>query len=165
MKRHLRINALWLSVGALLFVAAVFLFPEKCDPPRFTFDQYNSIQPGMTLDQVEAILGCKSGDYVPKDYWRSKSLMHGTTHHSGFRPENDEHSEYLLAWSGLSADAYPYSGAPILDIRLWFDSHGKVSRKDWSEDRVHRGYSLVTFYAIDDSIAGKVEAWFRELRQ
>jgi hypothetical protein len=45
-----------LGVGSAIPIDGV---ADSCTPEMFTIDKFNTIQPGMTLDQVNQVIGCK----------------------------------------------------------------------------------------------------------
>ena len=45
-----------LGVGSAIPIDGV---ADSCTPEMFTIDKFNTIQPGMTLDQVNQVIGCR----------------------------------------------------------------------------------------------------------
>lgn len=101
----------WSAVTALLAVVGLYLGLPRS--PRFTDEQFDRIQVGMTRAEVEAVLGCPPGCYA---------------------------QEPVLAWIESPPDALEWAAdspgplaengdQPALRVAVCFDDRGKVEAK------------------------------------
>jgi hypothetical protein len=115
------------SLGLVVTVLiGIFLWPKSA-VPKITEEQVGWIQVGMTLHQVEAILGCPPGNYTYRDDFLPINM----------RLQSTEHQELEASFKEWAADKpeprYVDDNGPnrqeAIGIRVWFDEDGKVIDK------------------------------------
>jgi hypothetical protein len=118
----------WLIVVAsLVCFACIMLIVLSRERPRVTEEQYDAIQVGMTLVEVEEILGCAPGDYS-----LSGRLLPLNMQFQG--EERQGRADAYKEWAGDYPDP-PHENAngpnrqDAVAIRVWFDEEGKVIDK------------------------------------
>lgn len=143
-----RRHFLW-SLAALALVgsiAAVFL--ARPPQPRITEAQYEMIRVGMTLEEVEGVLGCQAGNYAPrKDFLPIDIGTYG----------NGQLKNRAFEEWAADTDDPPYADAngphrqEAISIRVWFDDRGRVIDK----------YRMGISYS-PPSLVDKVRKWLRQ---
>src|SRR5436853_577066 len=58
-------HVLWSLAALAVLGAGVVAFLVSCLPPRITEEQFEKVEVGMTLEQVEGVLGHPPGHYLP----------------------------------------------------------------------------------------------------
>lgn len=113
-----------LACFASLLLVAPRLLGER---PRLAEEQFDTIQLGMTLKEVEKILGCKPGDY-------SLSTRLLPIDMRNYGEEKQRRTEPYKEWAADYPDP-PHENAngpnrqDAVAIRVWFDEEGKVIDK------------------------------------
>ena len=142
----------WLIVVASLvcFACLVLVVPILLrERPRLTEEQFGRVQLGMTLMEVEEVLGCK-----PDDYSLSGALLPIDMRNYG--GEQQRRTEPYKEWAGDYPDP-PHENDNGLNrqdavaIRVWFDEKGKVI------DKRRMGYE----YTIPSLSTRIKRVWFR----
>ncbi len=105
-----RARTLLIALALLAIGVGIYLCLPKS--PRFTEDQYERIQLGMTLAEVEAVLGCPPGNYAPVDL---VSMARGK------QPRTD--------WAADVPEPLFNDQQRALCIHVLFDADGKVKEK------------------------------------
>ena len=110
-----------LCIGvAVLVLSGVFLLLRR-DKPTITEEQVQKIQAGMSLNDVEAILGWSPGNYsrtddpLPIEFWERP----GRTYRDWIAdtPETQH------------TDSIGFDWQEVIIVRVWFDEQGKVIDK------------------------------------
>jgi hypothetical protein len=148
MRRRLRLAL----VAAFLVVAGTVAWATLSHRPLITREQYNRIQPGMTLADVEAVFGVPPGDYT------SSSRPPATN--SGSFPEGPPHPDgaTFIQWAAEACTPQLQPGGNehvrmALGIRVYFDEQGQVASKDVTFSK----YSSIT-------ALGQIRVWVRIAR-
>lgn len=125
MKKRLLLK---LGLVALLGVIGVwaYLHVFASPLPRIDEKQVKMIQVGMTLDEVEQLLGCKPGNYahanlLPINMW-------------AYSDEQRNNPAPYKEWAAdTSEEPYENANGPNrhsgLAVRVWFDENGRVLDK------------------------------------
>lgn len=141
----------WLILAASMgcFAALVLIVPSLLrERPRLTEEQFDRIQIGMTLMEVEEILGCEPGDYslsgglLPIDMY--------------FYSEKQRYTEPYKEWAADYPEPPHENGngpnrQDAVAIRVWFNDEGKVS------DKCRMGHE----YTIPSLTTRIKRVWFR----
>jgi hypothetical protein len=105
-----------LLIAAAVGLAAVGVYSWSQRKPDFTAAQHLRINEGMTLQQVEAILGCPPGDYT----------------RAGVPPS---HSDSILSTEETREEAWLGETG---SIHVTFDKDGRVALSSYSETHKSR---------------------------
>jgi hypothetical protein len=114
-----------IAVGLIAAVlAACVLIWLWRSTPKITEDQVKRIQPGMTLTEVNAILGCRPGNYT----WEERFLPLGGT---GQSLELQNGKDRCKVWAADKPEPrYTDASGPdrqdAIVVRVWFDENGRV---------------------------------------
>jgi hypothetical protein len=127
---------------ACLVLGISLLLPGR---PRLTEEQYDSIQLSMTLKEVEAILGCKPGDYS----------LDGRLLPIDVGEQRRRRTEPYKEWAADYPEPPHENGngpnrQDAVAIRVWFDEEGKAI------DKYRMGYE----YTIPSLITRIKRVWF-----
>lgn len=114
------------TLGVCVAIAAVL--SNLLARPRLSEEQFESIQVGQTLADVEDILGCKPGDYSAAEFALIPLDMQFQAE------EKQERRESYCEWAADYPTSAPEnandpSRQRALAIRVWFDEDGKVIDK------------------------------------
>jgi hypothetical protein len=123
----------WIAVCAALLVlllACTVLAPRRSVSkirPRITEEQVASIHVGMSLQEVEHLLGCQPGNYTCRTDFLPLNMDFASE-------EQRERKEIFQEWAADTCDPlYTDANGPnrqeALAIRVWFDEQGKVIDK------------------------------------
>jgi hypothetical protein len=120
---------LLLTVGALSLSCAILgVLATLPGRPRLTEEQFDLIQVGMSLEEIESLLRCKPGDYTR----RSGGVLPINMVH--YAQEQQDRREPFKEWAADYPTA-PHENAngpgrqDALAIRVWFGANGKVIDK------------------------------------
>jgi hypothetical protein len=156
MRKQFAIAAVCLGCVALLLWGST-AFVELYGPRRFTMEQFDSIQSGLTPSEVESILRRKWGDYTsgPKRYVED---LRGLTKDCDFDlPESEP--LFGLKWIA-NFDGPPFPVNPneraTVEIWIWFDSHDRVTGKQFR----HFMYVTPPPKSFSDTLKECVGRWF-----
>jgi hypothetical protein len=110
-----------ITVGLIAVVlaglAVVWLLPRT---PKITEEQFDKIQVGMTLAEVEAVLGCRPGNH--------------TCHHAVPNIDTNQREQDFKEWAADTReprhpDAIGSQGHEAVVVKVWFDTNGRVMDK------------------------------------
>jgi hypothetical protein len=134
-------------------VLAAVLMPLCVRTPRITEVQVKMIQVGMTLDEVEAVLGCSPGNYTPrKDFLPLDMSAYGKEQQNNRAPYKE--------WAADTPDPrYEDDNGPdrqeAIAVRVWFDEQCRVV------DKCRMGYSYTAPSIIGRirTLIGRIRIW------
>jgi hypothetical protein len=112
-----RTIAVGLIAAVLASLAVVWLLPRT---PRITEEQFDQIQVGMTLSEVETVLGCRPGNH--------------TYHHGVPNIDTKQREQDFKEWAADTKeprhpDAIGSQGREAVVMKVWFDANGRVMDK------------------------------------
>lgn len=137
-----------LAVLLVLVLLGGFYLLFDRPKPRISEDQITKIRIGMTLDEVEAVLGCRPGNYTPRnDFLPIKMEFYDR--------KQQEHRAPFKEWAAdLPEPRYKDDNGPnrqnAVAVRVWFDEYGKVI------DKCRMGYA---YTPPPSSIHEKIKKW------
>lgn len=116
-----------IGVGlVVILLTAVFLL-LRTETPTISEEQVASIQVGMSLNDVEAILGCPPGNYTCRNDFLPIDMRFYAT-------EQQEIQAPFKEWAADTPEPrYTDANGPnrqeAIAVRVWFDEHDKVIDK------------------------------------
>ena len=138
-----------LAVLLVLVLLAWFYLLFDHPKPRISEEQITKIQIGMTLDEVEGVLGCRPGNYTPRSHFLPIMMM------KFYHRKQHEHRAPFKEWAAdLPEPRYEDDNGlnrqNAVAVRVWFDEHGKVI------DKCRMGYA---YTPPPSSILERINKW------
>src|SRR5579884_3018992 len=117
----MKVRRVALSLAGLVaagVVVAVLMGQWKATP-RITEEQVEKIQVGMTLEQVDAVLGCRPGNYTPRQDFLPIDIRF-------YEEEKQVRRASYKEWAADTPDPrYTDGNGPdrqeAIAVRVWFD--------------------------------------------
>lgn len=125
----------WFVVSAgtalTLLVVGAFCYHQRRDRGPIRYWNFENIQQGMHLTEVEDLLGCVQGDYLP-----GKQLFHRVTLPDGTRSYLEVPQAVFVAADIMHPEAtwHEWRGARGC-VSILVDGQGKVIEKEYTEAR------------------------------
>src|SRR6516165_10504661 len=138
--------------GGMLIAVIVWLWLVT---PRISEEQVEMIQVGMSLGEVEAILGCRPGNYTDNSDLLPIEMDPYSLHQQQRRKSFKEWATYLPE-QPTHTDSMGRILRDSIGVRVWFDEHGKVI------DKCRMGYTY-HFRSISDRLREWLERVFNRL--
>jgi hypothetical protein len=131
---------------AVVGILSSVLVPLRVRTPRITEAQVEMIQVGMTLAEVEAVVGCRPGNYTPRKDFLPIDMGSDSK-------ERPYHRAPYKEWAADTPDPrYEDDNGPnrqeAIAVRVWFDEQGTVV------DKYRMGYSYTP-----PSIFARIRIW------
>jgi hypothetical protein len=116
-----------IGVGLVAAAAALSLFLRPSATPTITEEQVARIHVGMSLAEVEGLLGCPPGNYTYHNDFLPIDMR-------DYEPELQRLQEPFREWAANTSDpqytdAYGANWKDAIAVRVWFDKQGRVIAK------------------------------------
>src|SRR5262245_13541972 len=122
-----------IGIGLVVIALIALSLWLRTNTTTISEEQVASIKVGMTLSEVEAILGCRPGNYTYRNDFLPINM-------SFYAKEQQDNKALFREWAAdMPVPRYTDGNGPnrqdAIAVRVWFDEHGKVI------DKCRMGYS------------------------